>query len=229
MSAPKHQSHIARRYSTGGHPTLATAPCKASWGGVGGSGALSPLFSPGWAQSSCPASPVGPGSTGTELPDELGGGGVKAHRGVCGPRIAAARGSPWFPGHTASQAWLRAGQRRQSTSRGCTLSPAGEAGSSTARGEPGNSKMGSTACASIPKARSYPRQHPCPPGPLARFPRSCFPATPSRYEQPGFPLREISCFPDCRITGFSWMSSLPPARRPAHRVRSACHAASMSE
>lgn len=98
MSAPKHQSHIARRYSTGGHPTLATAPCKASWGGVGGSGALSPLFSPGWAQSSCPASPVGPGSTGTELPDELGGGGCQGpQRGLRTPDRSRT-GQPLVPG-----------------------------------------------------------------------------------------------------------------------------------
>lgn len=80
-----------------------------------------------------------------------------------------------------------------------------------------------------PQARSYPRSIPAPPGHPAHSPCSCFPATPSRYEWPGFPLWEISCFPDCRTTGFSWTSSLPPFWCSAHRVRSACHAASMSE
>lgn len=99
------------------------------------------------------------------------------------------------------------------------------------RAEPGHSKTGSAVCASTP------RQGPTPPAslplwvpwPALSWPCSCFPATPSHYEQPGFPLWEISCFPDCRPAGFSGTSSLPPARRPAHRVRSACHAASMSE
>ena len=190
--------------------------------GWGGMGAQSPQPSPSSSQlgpEQLPCTPAGAGSS------QMSWGGVQAHpcqepgyRGVCGPGSQLRGAAP------SSRAMLGARP-------GCRQGRGGRAhhGAGHSQGRAWEQQDGEQSSCQHPQARSYPRSTPAPPGPPACSPHSCFPAAPSRSERPGLPLWEISCFPDCRPAGFSWMSSLPPARRPAHRVRSACHAASMSE
>lgn len=126
----------------------------------------------------------------------------RATEGFVDPGSQPHGAAPGSLGHTASWAWLQAGQRRQSPSWSCTLSLAGEAGLSTARGEPGNSNMGRAACARaspgkvIPPAASLPSRSPSP-LPLQLFSGHPFPLGTARVPSPGDFL--FSRLPDHRV------------------------------
>lgn len=164
------------------------------------------------------------------------GGGVKVHpcqeqgyERVRGPPDRSRMGQPLVPG-ARCEPGLAAGRAEEAEPvAGLHLEPGWGTRAEHSQGRAWEQQDGEHSLCRCPQARSYPCSTPAPPGPLACSSCSCFPATPSRYEWPRFPLWDISCFPDCWPAGFSWMSCLPPARRPTHRVRSACHAASMSE